>query len=85
MRYKCSCAPGSAFHWRDPNYKTHINWRELNKAQISSERSSQLVNDQRALGIDVATISGLSKIPRKVQVDPKRFHIYTKAKPSVKN
>lgn len=80
MKRRCSCPPLSAFHWRDPGYVGQIQWSELNKSQVASERSSEVVNAKRAEGVDVAHIHGLSDASEKRQLDPRRFHVYSKAR-----
>lgn len=79
MKYRCSCHPLAAFHWRDPAYPGLIQWADLNKAQIASERSAETVNAKRATGVDVATVHGLSSKPYTIKLDPKHFHVFMKA------
>ncbi len=85
MKYRCRCHPQSAFHWRDERYVQMICWQDANKAQVASERSTQVVNAKRATGMDVATIHGLSDRPQVRKLDPKHFHVFMKAIPSGKN
>lgn len=85
MKYRCSCHPLAAFHWRDPDYPTHINWSEINKAQVASDRSTATVNNKRATGLDVATVHGLSNRHHPMQLDPRRFHVFMKALTNGKN
>lgn len=79
MKYRCSCHPLSAFHWRDPNWPQVIDWSDLNRSQSSSTHSSAVVNAKRATGVDVATVHGLSNRQHPMQLDPKHFHVFMKA------
>lgn len=79
MKYRCSCHPLVAFHWRDPAYQTVINWAEINKATVASDRSTAVVNAKRATGVDVATVHGLSNRQHPMKLDPKHFHVFMKA------
>jgi hypothetical protein len=85
MKRRCSCHPYSAFHWRDPDYPAFINWQAMNKNQIASERSSETVNAKRAEGVDVAFIPGLSTRTLQIRIEPRLFHVFTKARPHGKN
>jgi hypothetical protein len=85
MKRRCSCHPLSAFHWRDPGYPTLIQWSDLNKSQVTSERSSEVVNAKRADGVDVAFIPGLSKRVLQIRIEPRLFHVFSKARTHGKN
>ena len=78
-QYKCSCHPQSAFHWASPDYQPSIKWRDVNRNAQISESSTRSVNDARARGIDLATIHSLSRATHTHWIDPKRFHVYSKA------
>ena len=80
MNRRCSCHPYSAFHWADPGYPGMIKWTDINRAHISSASSSAVVNAKRANGVDIAHIYGLSSKSQPVKLDPRRFHVYSKAK-----
>lgn len=80
-RYKCKCHPHSAFHWMRDDYPQQIEWTKVQRSAETSVSSSNAVNNKRADGIDVATIHNLSKAKQAHQIDPRRFHVYSKAKP----
>lgn len=57
-----------------------IQWTDINRAHISSASSSAVVNAKRANGVDIAHIYGLSNKSQPVKLDPKHFHVYSKAR-----
>lgn len=79
-RYKCNCHPFSAFHWNRPDYPAQIEWSRVQKAAEHGLISSATVNRKRAEGVDVATIHGLSNKQPHHDINPRRFHVYSKAK-----
>ncbi len=85
MKYTCKCHPLSAFHWRNPDRPRMIDWSDLTKSLRSSESSSQSINNKRAVGKDLSTVHGLSnKVSMRV-LDPRHFHVFTKARSNGKN
>lgn len=77
--YKCKCHPYSPFHWNRPDYPQHIQWGRVQLAANNGQSSSETVNRKRAEGIDIATIPGLSNRKNTYQLNPKQFHVYSKA------
>lgn len=75
----CKCHPQSAFHWNHPDYKPSIDWSDLKRNAQISEISSRTINEARGKGIDLATVHGLSKAVHAHQLDPRRFHVYSRA------
>lgn len=56
------------------------------RADKYSASSSKVVNEQRGKGKAVGTIHGISKTQGMARsLDPRRFHIYSKAVPNGKN
>ena len=81
---KPSDDPRCPFNWRHPDYVPIIDWSDLVKADKYSASSSKIVNDQRGKGKAAGTIHGIGKgIPR--SLDPRNFHIFSKAVPNGKN
>lgn len=76
---KCSCSTQSAFHWNHPDYQASIDWRSLSRNAQISEVSSRTVNEARGKGIDLAPVHGLSRSMHTHVLDPKRFHVYSRA------
>ena len=80
MKYRCRCHPQSAFHWRDPGYVGLVSWSDIQQSAVSSQKSTEVINDKRAVGKDLSTVHGLSnKVSMRV-LDPRHFHVYTKAR-----
>jgi hypothetical protein len=80
MKYRCTCHPQSAFRWREPGYQALIQWSDLQQSAVSSQKSTEVINDKRAVGKDLSTVHGLSnKVPMRV-LDPRHFHVFTKAR-----
>lgn len=83
---KPSDDPRCPFNWRHPEYKHFIDWSDLVRADKYSASSSKVVNEQRGKGKAVGTIHGISKTQgMERSLDPRRFHIYSKAVPNGKN
>jgi hypothetical protein len=78
MKYRCRCHQHSAFHWRDPSYPGQIDWGDVKKMSVASDRSSEVVNAKRATGVDVAHLYGLSNRQQVTKLDPKRFHVFSR-------
>lgn len=67
----------NAFNWRTRETGTGA---ALQRAAHHGQVSSATVNRKRADGIDTSTIPGLSNKRPSHDIDPKRFHVYSKAK-----
>lgn len=52
----------------------------IQRAAVAGKNSSATVNRKRADGIDTSTIPGLSNKKQAHDTNPKRFHVYSKAK-----
>lgn len=60
----------------------HSNIAEsISRGASHSQNSSAVVNRKRKQGVDMSTIPGLCKKQPAHDTDPKRFHVYSRAKP----
>lgn len=69
---KCKCHPLSAFHWMRPDYPQQISWRQQTRDLVTSQSSTQSLNNMRLKGIEVPTVYGLNTT---THVNPKRFAV----------
>jgi hypothetical protein len=83
---KPSDDPRCPFNWRHPDYVPVIDWSDMVSAAKYSAASSKTVNEQRGKGKATGTIHGISKEQgMRRALDPRHFHIYSKAVPNGKN
>lgn len=72
---KCKCHPLSPFNWRGT--KPVIDWGQVQRAKNSSASTTDVVNRNRANGIDIShRMPGGTDRP----LDPKLFHVFSLAK-----
>jgi predicted aldo/keto reductase-like oxidoreductase len=69
----------------NPNWKSPIDWSDIQMSAKHGSISSAVVNKKRADGVDMATVHNLSKKTLTNRIDPRHFHIFQKAISSGKN
>ena len=67
---------GNAFNWSGQSTIAEGIQRSL----AQGKAASATVNRKRAEGVDMSTIQGLSNKKQAHDTNPKRFHVYSKAK-----
>lgn len=67
---------GNAFNWSGQSTIAAA----IQRSAVTGKNASATVNRKRAQGIDMSTIPGLSNKTQAHDTNPKRFHVYSKAK-----
>lgn len=67
---------GNAFNWSGHSTIAAA----IQRSAVTGKNASATVNRKRAEGIDTSTIPGLSNKRPSHDNNPKRFHVYSKAK-----
>lgn len=80
MKSRCSCPPGSPFHWKEIHRPSIFAVSGLNKSLNNSLKQTEHIERERVNGRDVSHVAGLStKTHAQRLISVKQFVVYSKA------
>lgn len=62
----------------NPNFKSGINWSDMNRAAVYSKNQSKVVNDNRKIGREISISVPISAKAAHNMKCPKKFTVNTK-------
>lgn len=79
---KCKCCKNSPFHWRATERDSIFLQDAFFRAGgVHSRKQSEVVERERSAGRDIGYIPGITQ-QLLIQINPKQFHVYSKARSS---